>query len=57
MRNTVKFHDEKAKKLLRENIEILHKIADILIKEETIDGAYIMDLLAKNKTKANQVGG
>ncbi len=57
MRNTVKFHDEKAKKLLSDNIEILHKIADILIKEETIDGSYINDLLKKNKPKANKVGG
>ena len=57
MRNTVKFHDDKAKKLLRENIEILHKIADVLIEEETIEGAYIMDLIDKNKPKDNQVGG
>ena len=53
MRKTVKFHDNKAKKLLRENIEILHKIADVLIKEETIDGSYIMDLIAGNKSKTS----
>ena len=56
MRKTVKFHDAKAKKLLRENIEILHKIADVLIKDETIEGKYIMDLLKKDKSKSNKVG-
>ena len=53
MRKTVKFHDNKAKKLLRENIQILHKIADILMKEETIDGSYIMDLIAGKKSKTS----
>ena len=48
MRKTIKFHDEKAKRLLSENVDILHKIADILMKEETIEGSYIMELLKLN---------
>ena len=57
MRKTIKFHDEKAKKLLRENIEVLHKIVDVLMKEETIDGSYIMKLLKQNQSKVAPVGG
>jgi len=57
MRKTIKFHDEKAKKLLKENIAILHKIAEVLIKEETIEGSYIMKLIKQNKSKVEPVGG
>jgi len=57
MRKTIKFHDEKAKKLLSENVETLHKIAEILMKEETIEGSYIMKLLKQNKSKVESVGG
>ncbi len=56
MRKTIKFHDQKAKKLLRENIEVLHKIVDVLMKEETIDGSYIMKLLKKDQSKFTPVG-
>ena len=57
MRKTIKFHDEKAKKLLRDNIDILHKIVDVLMKEETIEGSSIMELLGQNKSKVEPVGG
>ncbi len=56
MRKTIKFHDQKAKKLLRENIEVLHKIVDVLMKEETIDGSYIMKLLKKDQSKVEPLG-
>ena len=57
MRKTIKYHDEKAKKLLRDNIDILHKIVEVLMKEETIEGSYIMELLGQNKSKVEPVGG
>ena len=57
MRKTIKFHDEKAKKLLRDNIEVLHKIVEVLMKEETIDGSYIMKLLKQDQSKVATVGG
>ena len=57
MRKTIKFHDEKAKKLLRDNIEVLHKIVEVLMKEETIDGSYIMKLLKQDQSKVAPVGG
>jgi len=57
MRKTIKFHDKKAKKLLKDNIEVLHKIVDVLMKEETIEGTYIMELLGQKKSKIVPVGG
>jgi len=57
MRKTIKIHDEKAKKLLRDNIDVLHKIVEVLMKEETVEGSYIMDLLGQNKSKVEPVGG
>ena len=57
MRKTIKYHDEKAKKLLRDNIEVLHKIVEVLMKEETIDGSYIMKLLKQDQSKVASVGG
>ena len=57
MRKTIKYHDEKAKKLLRDNIDILHKLVEVLMKEETIEGSYIMELLGQNKSKVEPVGG
>ena len=51
------FHDEKAKKLLKDNIDVLHKIVEVLMKEETVEGSYIMDLLGQNKSKVEPVGG
>ena len=57
MRKTIKYHDAKAKKLLRDNIDILHKIVEVLMKEETIEGSYIMELLGQNKSKVEPVGG
>ncbi len=56
MRKTIKFHNEKAKKLLRDNVQVLHKIVDVLMKEETIDGSYIMKLLKKDQSKVAPVG-
>ena len=57
MRKTIKFHDEKAKKLLRDNIKVLHKIVEVLMKEETIDGSYIMKLLKQDQSTVTPVGG
>ena len=57
MRKTIKFHDAKAKKLLRDNIDVLHKIVDVLMKEETVEGSYILELLGQNKSKVEPVGG
>ncbi|PQM55612.1 MAG: cell division protein FtsH [Deltaproteobacteria bacterium] len=57
MRKTIKFHDAKAKKLLRDNIKVLHKIVEVLMKEETIEGSYILELLRQNKSKVEPVGG
>ncbi len=57
MRNTIKYHDEKAKKLLRDNIEVLHKIVEVLMKEETIDGSYIIKLLKKDQSNVVPAGG
>ncbi len=54
MRKTIKFHDNKAKKLLKDNIDVLHKIVDVLMKEETIDGTYILELLGKKSKKLNR---
>ena len=56
MRKTIKYHDEKAKKLLSDNIEVLHKIVEVLMKEETIDGSYIMKLLKQDQSKVTSVG-
>ena len=53
MRKTIKFHDNKAKKLLKDNIDVLHKIVDVLMKEETIEGTYILELLGKKSLKLN----
>ncbi len=57
MRKTIKYHDEKAKKLLRDNIEVLHKIVEVLMKEETIDGSYIIKLLKKDQSNVVTAGG
>ena len=57
MRKTIKYLDEKAKKLLRDNIEVLHKIVEVLMKKETIDGSYIMKLLKQDQSKVASVGG
>ena len=57
MRKTIKYHDEKAKKLLSDNIEVLHKIFEVLMEEETVDGSYIMKLLKQDQSKVAPVGG
>ena len=54
MRNTIKTHYRKAKKLLKDNIKVLHKIAEVLIQEETIEGKRILELLGTKKPKALQ---
>ncbi|MCH2290384.1 MAG: ATP-dependent zinc metalloprotease FtsH, partial [SAR324 cluster bacterium] len=54
MRNTIKTHYRKAKKLLKDNIKVLHKIAEVLIQEETIEGNRILELLGTKKPKALQ---
>ena len=54
MRSTIKTHYRKAKKLLKDNIKVLHKIAEVLIQEETIEGNRILELLGTKKPKALQ---
>ena len=46
MRKMLKSHYQKAKKILTDHIEVLHKMAKILMEEETIDGPQIQSLLA-----------
>jgi ATP-dependent Zn protease len=46
-----------AKKLLRDNIDVLHKIVEVLMKEETIEGSYINELLKQDQSKVESVGG
>jgi len=48
MRELVGSHYEKAKSLLRENMDLLHETATLLLEEETIDGSHILELLAKH---------
>ena len=43
--------------MLSDNIEVLHKIVEVLMKEETIDGSYIMKLLKQDQSKVASVGG
>ena len=54
MRSSIKNHYRKAKKLLKDNIKVLHKIAEVLIQEETIEGNRILELLGTKKPKALQ---
>ena len=54
MRNNINTHYRKAKKLLKDNIKVLHKIAEVLIQEETIEGKRILELLGTKKPKALQ---
>ena len=57
MRSTIKTHYRKAKKLLKDNIKVLHEIAEVLIKEETIEGKRILELLGNKKPKVLQPQG
>ena len=45
MRKMLKAHYQKAKKILTVHIDVLHKMAKILMEEETIDGQQIQSLL------------
>ena len=47
MRDMVKSHYDQACQLLRDNLDILHKIAHTLLEEETIEGSRIMEMLGK----------
>jgi len=47
MRKMVNSHYLKAKKLLQDNLEVLHTIAKMLLEEETIDGSQILTLIGK----------
>ena len=40
---------ERAKKILNENIEALHKTADALLEHETIEGKHIHEILDKGE--------
>jgi len=57
MRSTIKTLYRKAKKLLKDNIKVLHEIAEVLIKEETIEGKRILELLGNKKPKVLQPQG
>ena len=43
--------------MLRDNIKVLQKIVEVLMKEETIDGSNIMKLLKQDQSKVAPVGG
>ncbi len=49
LRKMVIFHDNKAKQLLRDHIDILHRVADMLMEQETIDGSQILALLGQEQ--------
>ena len=51
MRRMVKYHYNKAKQLLLENIDILHQIAETLLDKETIEGVSVYHLLGHNQPK------
>lgn len=53
MRRLVKFHYNQACQLLQDHIEVLHRVADTLLEEETIEGQRIMEML--NKPQLPQV--
>ncbi len=57
MRRTIKAHYAKAKKLLRENKKTLHRIAEVLLKEETIEGSRIVKLLEEMNPGIPQTEG
>ena len=47
MRNTIKKHYRKAKKMLKDHSAVLNQIAEVLIQEETIEGSRIKEILEK----------
>ena len=47
MRNMIKRHYRKAKKMLKDHSAVLNQIAEVLIQEETIDGSRIKEILEK----------
>jgi cell division protease FtsH len=51
MRLLVKSHYDQAKQLLNDNIDVLHRIANTLLEEETIDGQRILDFLGKKPSE------
>lgn len=52
IREVIDCNYQRAEKLLQDNISILHKMADALMKWETIDRAQIDDLMAGREPKA-----
>jgi len=52
IREVIDCNYQRAEKLLQDNISILHKMADALMKWETIDRAQIDDLMAGKEPKA-----
>ncbi len=42
---------EKAKKLLEDNIDLLHKLAELLLDKEVIDGKELDELIKSNKSE------
>lgn len=49
IRSIVKGNYEKAKKLLEDNIDLLHKLAELLLDKEVIDGKELEELIKSNK--------
>ena len=54
MRENIKAHYRKAKRLWKDISKVIHKIAEVLIREETIGGKRILELLGTKKPKALQ---
>ena len=52
--NLTKIHYERAKKVLTEKIEDLHKLAKALLTYETLSGSEIEDLINKNVYPTNK---
>ena len=48
---------ERAKQLLRDNISILHNVAELLLDEEVIDGSRIVELVEAPGTPVLQPEG
>lgn len=49
IRSIVTINYDKAKKLLEDNIDLLHKLAELLLDKEVIDGKELEELIRNNK--------
>ena len=48
---------DRAKELLRDNISVLHRVAELLLEEEVLDGSRIVELAKAPGTPALQPEG